>query len=86
MVVNAHHLPVIAEGDVIRDDFIADNPENLVDESTPLSPSFVRHKRRSSSQSSFLPDDFFVSEKLGLVSFSILVFYNVSGEYPSTVE
>lgn len=84
MVVNAHphHLPVISEGAVISDDVITDSQDNLIpSEATPLSPSFVRHKRRSSSQSSisFLPDDFFISEKLGLVSFSILVFYNVSG-------
>lgn len=82
MVVNAHHLPVISEGAVISDDVFTDTPENLTaNESTPLTPPFVRHKRRSSSQSSmsFLPDDFFVTEKLGLVSFSILVFYNVSG-------
>ncbi len=69
-------MPVIAEGATIPDDapFI-DNDNLIPHETTP----FVRHKRRSSSTSSIFPDDFFVPEKLGLVSFSILVFYNVSG-------
>ncbi|GAX25255.1 hypothetical protein FisN_5Lh337 [Fistulifera solaris] len=78
MVVNtlAHHMPVIAEGATIPDDAPFIESDNLIPhETTP----FVRYKRRSSSTSSIFPDDFFVPEKLGLVSFSILVFYNVSG-------